>query len=55
MEVSNMELFCKFLCCLEALYCDSVKELDTSQLSHRLGQLGYLTFLPVITSWSTHK
>ncbi|KDR11696.1 hypothetical protein L798_14191 [Zootermopsis nevadensis] len=55
MEISNMELFGKFVCCLEALYCEPVKELVTPQLSYRLGELGYLTFLPVISTWSAYK
>ncbi|XP_023706011.1 uncharacterized protein LOC111863703 isoform X2 [Cryptotermes secundus] len=55
MDISNMELFCQFLCSLKLIYCEPVKELDTFQLSHRLGELGYLTFLPVISSWSAHK
>jgi hypothetical protein len=55
MVVSNMELFFKFLCCLKVMYCEPVKGLDTSQLSYCLGELGYLTFLPVISSWSAHK
>lgn len=55
MDVSNMELFYQFLCSLKAIYCETVKELDTFQLSHRLGELGYLTFLPVISSWSAHR
>jgi len=55
MELPNMELFCQFLCCLKAMYCEPVKELDTFQLSHLLGELGYLTFLPVFSTWCAHK
>ena len=39
MELPNMELFCQFLCCLKAMYCEPVKELDTFQLSHLLSEI----------------
>ena len=39
MELPNMDLFCQFLCCLKAMYCEPVKELDTFQLSHLLSEI----------------